>query len=367
MVKKRITNHEEFMENMNILHPELKIIGTYQAAKIPLIVETKYGQCEVRPDNLNQGQKPHIMSAVNPTEYWINMAREVHGNRYDYSLVNYTINRNNVDIICERHGKFPQIAGNHLNGDNCPDCETERTHKVATKSTEQFIKEANEKHNNEFTYENVDYINAHTKVWITCNKHGDFPMSPRKHLNGQKCRYCKPERVGKACSDTLEKFLYKANKKHKNYYSYPFTDYKNGKDVIPIKCPKHNIFYKIASAHLGGTGCNECAKELQGWRDSQWEAQAVRAGRQNFCKVYIIKCSNKETGEEFYKIGKTFNELSKRFKSKTALPYYYVLIKETYGSAKYICKLERTYHKAFKKYRYLPQLKFKGYTECFKW
>lgn len=367
MVKKRIKNHEDFIENMNILHPELKIIGKYQAAKIPIIVESKYGQCSVRPDNLNQGQKPHIMSALNKTEYWINMAREKHGSRYDYSLVDYVNNKNNIDIICEKHGKFTQIAGNHLNGDNCPYCETERTHKLFTKSIETFIKEANKVHNNEFTYKNTNYVNAHTKVWITCSKHGDFPMSPRKHLNGQRCSFCRPDNTGKSNSDTLEEFLKKANKKHKSFYKYEFTEYISGKHIIPIKCPKHDTFYKIASSHLNGVGCPDCVKEVSGWQDSQWEAQAIRAERQNFCKVYIIKCFNKETNEEFYKIGKTFNELKQRFRSKKSLPYEYVIIKETYGNPKHICNLERTYHRTFKKYKYQPLLNFKGHTECFKW
>lgn len=55
-------------------------------------------------------------------EEFINKAKEVHGDKYDYSLVNYATINSNVDIICKIHGKFSQLSGNHLSGSNCPKC-----------------------------------------------------------------------------------------------------------------------------------------------------------------------------------------------------------------------------------------------------
>lgn len=38
----------------------------------------------------------------------------------------------------------------------------------------KFINRSKEIHNNFYNYDKVDYINARTKVIITCPEHGDF-------------------------------------------------------------------------------------------------------------------------------------------------------------------------------------------------
>jgi hypothetical protein len=55
-------------------------------------------------------------------ETFIEKAILVHGNKYDYSLVNYYNARNKVDIICPIHGLFEQAPHLHLRGENCPSC-----------------------------------------------------------------------------------------------------------------------------------------------------------------------------------------------------------------------------------------------------
>ena len=49
-------------------------------------------------------------------------AIEVHGNKYDYSKVEYRDMRSKVEIICPRHGAFWQRAQSHLLGCGCPAC-----------------------------------------------------------------------------------------------------------------------------------------------------------------------------------------------------------------------------------------------------
>lgn len=52
---------------------------------------------------------------------FIERARSVHGNKYDYSKVEYKGKEQKVLIICPEHGEFWQLAGNHLTGRGCPD------------------------------------------------------------------------------------------------------------------------------------------------------------------------------------------------------------------------------------------------------
>lgn len=49
-------------------------------------------------------------------------ANEIHGNKYDYSLVVYEKNNKKVSIICPHHGEFEQRPDNHLEGKGCLKC-----------------------------------------------------------------------------------------------------------------------------------------------------------------------------------------------------------------------------------------------------
>ena len=77
-------------------------------------------------------------------------ARKLHGNKYDYSLVDYDNATTKVRIICPRHGEFLQEPSCHLNGNGCNLCALERSsiskRNCATKS---FEKKAREVHGNE--------------------------------------------------------------------------------------------------------------------------------------------------------------------------------------------------------------------------
>lgn len=63
------------------------------------------------------------LSHRDTTESFVNKAKDVHGNKYDYSNVIYGLsNRDSVEIICKDHGSFNQIPANHLMGQGCPKC-----------------------------------------------------------------------------------------------------------------------------------------------------------------------------------------------------------------------------------------------------
>lgn len=57
------------------------------------------------------------------TEEFITKARAVHGDKYDYSLVNYRGYKTKVKIVCPEHGEFEQTPTNHVaNKQGCPTC-----------------------------------------------------------------------------------------------------------------------------------------------------------------------------------------------------------------------------------------------------
>ena len=61
------------------------------------------------------------------TEEFISKAKEVHGNKYDYSKVEYVNNHTKVCIICPKHGEFWQTPNHHLLGHGCSKCKNEAT------------------------------------------------------------------------------------------------------------------------------------------------------------------------------------------------------------------------------------------------
>ena len=57
------------------------------------------------------------------TQDFISRAQKIHGDKFDYSQVNYTSNNVNVKIICKEHGIFEQKPTKHLDGrQGCPSC-----------------------------------------------------------------------------------------------------------------------------------------------------------------------------------------------------------------------------------------------------
>ena len=199
------------------------------------------------------------------TEEFINKAHELYGNLYDYSKTDCE-NRDEkgrVCIICHKldkngkeHGEFWQRPYSHLSGMKCKKCADEETAKLNSKkfakTTEQFIKEATEVHGNKYSYENVNYVNSHTLVNITCKIHGGFMQSPTNHLQGKGCPKCANKNV------TSGEFIEKARKVHGNKYDYSKVNYVNNSTKVCIICPEHGEFWQTPNSHLSGRGCLKC-------------------------------------------------------------------------------------------------------------
>lgn len=125
------------------------------------------------------------------TAEWIERARAIHNDEYNYSKVIYKDNKTPVCIICSKHGEFWQIPNNHIKGTKCPKCELEDRHTRQAKSTDQFIHDAIQVHGERYNYSKVNYYNKNTKVCIICHEHGEFWQSAGSHLSGSGCPMCK--------------------------------------------------------------------------------------------------------------------------------------------------------------------------------
>ena len=113
-------------------------------------------------------------------------------------------------------------------------------------TTEQFIEKAKQKHGNMYCYDSVQYINSQTHVDIICKIHGLFSQTPNNHLN-YGCIKCGIERSRNAKRITLNEFIKRANKKHKNVNNYEKSQQIDSITKVEIVCQKHGSFLMIES------------------------------------------------------------------------------------------------------------------------
>lgn len=190
-------------------------------------------------------------------------ARAVHGDRYDYSLVEYVNNSSKVKIKCKEHGVFVQEAYTHLSGSMCPKCRLEINSLNKTSTTSEFIRKARQVHEGRYDYTNTEYKDSGRKVTITCLTHGDFDQVAITHTSGHGCPKCGDEASAKYRAFTNEEFIIKSGKIHDNKYRYTKTRYVTGRSKVIITCATHGDFTKTASDHLSGQGCGKCVKRNQ--------------------------------------------------------------------------------------------------------
>jgi hypothetical protein len=199
---------------------------------------------------------------------FISKAKLIHGDKFDYSLVEYVNLVTKVKIICKIHGVFIQSPGNHQQGDGCPNCAWAKMALSRFKSTSEFISEAVIKHGNKYNYSLVVYVHSQTKVDIVCPLHGTFNVTPSQHLSGLGCRICRNIRK----SGNLSTFISSAKKRHSELYDYSLAEYKKSQIKLNIICVKHGVFAQSPNNHLKGAGCPNCGKGISKiatrWLDS---------------------------------------------------------------------------------------------------
>jgi G:T-mismatch repair DNA endonuclease (very short patch repair protein) len=233
-----------------------------------------HGVFEQRPGDHLQGRKCFKCSGKHPlsTSEFISKAREVHGNKYDYSLVEYVGTRDKVKIVCNIHGIFEQRPGDHTNKRcGCTECCCN-----VKSSTREFIAKARLVHGDKYDYSLVNYKNNFTNVTIICPDHGEFYQLPNIH-NSKKsgCPTCA------STTQTTNGFIKKAKEIHGDKYDYSRVDYKSTHTNVAIICPDHGEFYQSPCSHTSmKTGCPRCvthtySKQCIGWLDSITERENI--------------------------------------------------------------------------------------------
>lgn len=136
------------------------------------------------------GKKKAVMTHLHTQDEFLRRAREVHGDKYDYSRAVFTRGQDKVEIICPEHGVFRMRPDAHWNGQGCPKCGKVRGGKARLSDNEKFIQAAQAVHGTLYKYDQVEYAGNKAPVAIRCVRHGIFMQRPNDHLDGHGCTSC---------------------------------------------------------------------------------------------------------------------------------------------------------------------------------
>lgn len=253
---------QEFIDKAREVHGEIydysKSIYLHSGKKIIIICKI-HGEFLQTPNAHLQGRGCRQCGLINMSNrsrstlnIFISRSSKIHNNKYDYSKSIYSNNQTKLVIICKEHGEFEQSPNSHLSGRGCAECSS-----CLIKTTERFIEEANNIHNNKYNYSKAIYINIKTKLIVICVIHGEFEQRPDQHLEGSGCFKC----YGNALK-TNDNFIKEAAALHNNKYDYSKSNYINNSTKLIIICPNHGEFDQTPNAHLLGKGCPNCYSNI---------------------------------------------------------------------------------------------------------
>lgn len=196
MSNRVVVNRTEFLERSTAKFGNVFSYGRYTSFTADLVITCPmHGQFVTTP-------KAHLRTKVgcpecgrnrSTTEQFVVAAREVHGEKYDYSQTICTTVKDQVTIICPQHGKFYIVQRYHINGQGCKQCGLDRhAEKRIQVASDKYLAAVKKIHGTRYDYTLTDYTGRHQYIKIKCRKHGVFEQTAGNHLNGQDCPGCVP-------------------------------------------------------------------------------------------------------------------------------------------------------------------------------
>ena len=255
------------------------------------------------------------------TEDFVIKSKNIFGDLYDYSKVDYVNNKIKVEIICKEHGSFSIRPNDHLTRKTgCQRCNRIKTGlsnrnknwlsdfisihgdlydyskvdyvgnkkkvEIICKEHGSFFMKPNahitqkqgcyrcyRKYNDKETfiessvvifgetydYSKVEYIDSHTKVELICKEHGSFFMCPREHINQQGCPKCGKISMAAKNRKDIDLLISQFEELNGDLYDYSKVEYKNNNTKVEIVCKEHGSFWQTSKSHIDGNGCPKCS------------------------------------------------------------------------------------------------------------
>lgn len=191
------------------------------------------------------------------TEQFIERAKKIFGDTYDYSCSKYEHSLSPISVICKKHGRFEIRPSNHINNkQGCWKCGDEETRKKLRKNGEEFLKDVKKRvgwENFDFS-ESLDFKTRKDPIKAKCLTHGTYETTPRDILRSDffGCAGCR------STMRTKKEFSEMASKIHNNEYIYDKVDYKGAHEEVTVICKIHGDF--IVKPYLHTKGKSPCKK-----------------------------------------------------------------------------------------------------------
>lgn len=265
----KIVTQEEFIERARKAHGDRydysKAVYAGTGEDVTIICKD-HGEFRQKPRAhwKGSGCSQCVAARQNATsDTFIAKAREIHGDKYDYSKVDYKTRRSKVTIVCPEHGEFSQSPSHHLEGNGCQKCAHASMKQSKTLTLDEFLERAHKAHGDTYDYGHVKYVNNSTNVTIICREHGPFQQLPGNHVRGAGCDKCADKKRGPRGHRgsrrlTQEEFLRRSRETHGDKYDYSQTVYEGKHKKVTIICPEHGEFSQTPGNHWQGKGCGAC-------------------------------------------------------------------------------------------------------------
>lgn len=263
---KKLSN-DEFLKKLNEKNIKYQPLEEYKNGKTKIkFLCDKHGEFFARPNDILNGQGCPYCGGTKKmtTNDFIEKAKKVHNNFFNYEKTKYISSNEKVLITCPIHGDFWQKANNHLNGYNCPLCSKQHIkHEIkkleksnsSTKklTTEIIIEKIKNQFGDKYNTDKVVYKTNRDKIILGCPIHGDFTISPNHLFNGRGCPKC-----AKNYKYTTKEFIDLCKKIFGDKYIYDKVKYVSTHKNIILICPIHGEFEILPSNLLKGEGCPFC-------------------------------------------------------------------------------------------------------------
>lgn len=224
------TARERFLKESSKIHNfkyDYSLVDYVNSGISVKIICPEHGIFEQKPNIHIRGSKcsacnlaENILRRTKTQDDVIRKFVEVHGFKYDYSLVEYVKSQKRVKIICPEHGVFEQKPCSHISGVGCAKCRPN-----ARLTQDDVIKRFKEVHGSKYDYSLVEFVNTSVKVKIICPEHGVFEQTPSGHFVS----------ICRKCSDKI---------KHFDMVKKYTDNEKLGQEL--------GLFYKLKFQHVSG-------------------------------------------------------------------------------------------------------------------
>lgn len=352
---KKLT-HEEFLEklwekNEHYRNCKFEVISTYKNYYAPVMVKDKYGVCKVSYTQLiNNNYIPSILSAVDKTTYFKNELLEVNSHYRNnlFEVISDYEGRPSKILVLTKYGICSMDASSLLLG-------------YMPRVESALSKE-------EYAFNILKDKNSAIAEIVSI----ELYQSPKVILNSEYGRleahfHSVLEWKELSIRAAIDKNLFwversKSTRQDSDDIDYSKVNYTNNENKVTLVCKKHRYEYHQRPSHhtKGVQGCPYCA------------TSAIKYSKENFEKhreffkermgtLYVLNL--KGEGENFYKVGITGR--NEKYRLNSISQSYKVIVE--YTEEMHIedaYKLEQFFLNEFKKYKYNPKIKFKGYTEC---